>query len=159
MAPKSFNIILNSSDTTSFNGYIYNGYYYVNFTQVIAAEELAKPWLISLKLVSKQTATLPVSDAIYLLHLNLLTRAHVQQNRNMSQICAVLSKIEETSTVLATAANIPFIFQTGFGDNPPVYIDDLRNISQIQFKITTQDMTTVFAAMPDYVCMLFFEQA
>jgi hypothetical protein len=90
--------------------------------------------------------------------LNLLTAARIQENSTYSQICGILTRQVQSATVLASTNNQPYIFQITPFDNPSVTLDRISDITQISLKITTEDMTTVFANMPNYVCILSFEK-
>jgi hypothetical protein len=155
---KSFNIILNSNDTDSFIGGIHNAKYFINFGNIIEPEEFNKHYSVSIKFLSKHCDTLPVDDSIFLLHLNFSNRARIQQYQKNSSIFAILNRQVETSTVLADTSDYPFIFTVGHNDNPPVYLDNLHDIAQVNLKITYEDMTTIFTEMPDYVAILYFQQ-
>lgn len=154
---KCFNIVLNSSDTTSFNGANNNGNFYVDFGNIISADEMNKPYQVTVRFKSKQSTNLVAGD-LYMLQINLLTPPKVQQNTSLSQICAILSRYADNVTVASTnGANNPQSFECYLPDNPPVYLDNLRDISQIILKITNSS-NVVLANCPDYVCILNFLQ-
>ena len=155
---KSFNIVLNSTDTTSYTGVKHNANYFVDFKSLIPQTEWKKKYNITVRMKSKYITTLPITNNVYLFHLNLGTLHKSQQNKTFTSVAVILNRIEEEPTVLATGVNNNFYFNHFSSDSSPLQIESINETTSIQLKITTEDMTTLYSTMPDYVFVLNFEE-
>ena len=158
---KSFNIFLNSMDTSSYNGYPGNANYYVSFGNIITAKEMDRPYKVTVRFKSRwaTAAGYATNDNLYFLSVNFLNQTRVQQNTGFSQICAILSRYQESNVVDGVGVNPNFQYECFFPDNPPVYLDNLRDISQLNVKILYDDMKqAVNPSFPNYAMILNFEQ-
>ena len=158
---KSFNVILSTTDTSSFNGNTPEANFYVGFGNIISKQDMDRPYKVSVRFKSKWTTVYGVGDYLFFLSINFLNQTRVQQNTGFSQIFAILSRSQEQNTVQTTNnAPITYQFECGMTDNPPVYLDNLRDIAQLNVKILLDDMkSTVNNAFPNYAIILHFEEA
>ena len=158
---KSFNIVLNSTDTSSYNGVVGNANYYVGFGNIITAKEMDRPYKVTVRFKSKWATAggYPTGDSLYFLSINFLNQTRVQQNTGFSQIFAILSRYEESNVINGVGVSPNFQYECFHSDNPPVYLDNLRDISQLNVKILLDDMkTAVNNGFPNYAMILNFEQ-
>lgn len=157
---KSFNILLSTTDSSSFNGNAGEANFYVGFGNIISKEDMDRPYKVSVRFKSKWTTVYGTGDSMFFLSINFLNQTRVQQNTGFSQIFAILSRKAEQNTVQTTnGAPITYKFECGMLDNPPVYLDNLRDIAQLNVKILLDDMkTTVNNGFPTYAMILHFEQ-
>ena len=157
MGKKCFNILLNSTDTSSYNGLNGNANYYISFGNIISKEDMDQPYKVTLRFKSKQTSA-QITDTLYFLSMNFLNKTRVQQNTSFSQIFAILSRYTESITAPANGSTLTYQYECLQPDNPPVYLDNLRDIAQLSVKITTDDMKTTVTGFPNYAIILNFEQ-
>jgi hypothetical protein len=150
---KNFNIVLNSSSTSSFTGNIYNAVYFVNLDNYISVQDSNKKYEVTVRFKSKQITYTGLADSLCLLQINFGTTAQIQQNSANSSIVSILSRYSETTSV-----GTYFQYEVFPNNNPAVTIKSVQNISQISVKVTTEDMATLYTALPNYVCILHFNQ-
>jgi hypothetical protein len=150
---KSFNIVLNSSATSSYSGDSFNATYYVNMDNFVSTLDYKKAYEVSIRFKSKTNNEADAVDNFYLLSANFGVSAQTQQNSTYSSIVGIISRYSET---IGTTKKI--YYESFPTDNSPVTLHSVFNIATINIKITTEDMTTTYDELPHYVCILHFKQ-
>ena len=147
----NFNIVLNSTIASSFTGNIYNGNYYINLASLLNDEDYQKKYKITFRLKTASSANI-LSTQTYYCNLFLNSKIYNQQNLQTNYTIGVLTKSMDDMT------NNYFSFDTIPCDNPAFVIQNLdkANVLQLQFYIL--ETGAVFTNMPNYICILNFEE-
>lgn len=160
MEKKSFKIVLDSSNTDSFIGTLYNANYYVDLSQVIRkSEDYNKSYYIYCTLISKTDITGNtniVSTNLYTLTLNMSNKFNnIYQYNNLNCDSFILPVQVNPSDNGAGGAHNGFFLKDS--DQRPLYIENINNITNIQLKVFQNGQSTTATA--DYICILTFVQA
>jgi hypothetical protein len=119
----------------------------------VSTLDYKKAYEVTVRFKSKTDDEADAADNFYLLSANFGVSAQTQQNSTYSSIVGILSRYAETVGVTKK------IYYESFPtDNSPVTLHSVFNIATINIKITTEDMTTHYDNLPDYVCILHFKQ-
>jgi hypothetical protein len=157
MSKKSFKIVLDSDNTTSFNITEYDANYYIDLTKVIRnVEDYNKPYYIYCTFISTTdaAATSNISSTLlYTLTLNLSNKFNnIYQNINNNLFSFILPIQVNPSDNGAGAPHVGFFLQDK--DQRPLYIDNLHNINNINVKVLQNG--SFCNAVNYYVCILTF---
>ena len=157
MSKKSFKIVLDSGDLTSFNISEYDANYYIDLTKVIRnTEDYNKPYYIYCTFISTTNATgisFISSTLLYTLTLNLSNKFNnIYQNINNNLFSFILPIQVNPSDNGAGGPHVGFFLQDK--DQRPLYIDNLHNINNINVKVLQNG--SFCNAVNYYVCTLTF---
>ena len=157
MSKKSFKIVLDSDDTTSFNISEYDANYYIDLTKVIRnVEDYNKPYYIYCTFISStdSAATSNMSSTLlYTLTLNLSNKFNnIYQNNNKNLFSFILPVQVNPSDDGAGGPHVGFFLQDK--DQRPLYIDNLHNINNINVKVLQNG--SFCNAVNSYICTLTF---
>jgi hypothetical protein len=167
MSKKSFKIVLNSYDTTSYTGIQTNASYFVDLKNVLRdPQDYEKSWYMtfSLKSVSASSSSNQITPTkLFGLSLNFGTALNVYQYKTSQPYTGILSVNNDFTAYTSTAC--PTFFDTKDSDNKPLFIDNLKNITNINFTInditngTIHDSINLYMTSNRYICILTFEEA
>jgi hypothetical protein len=151
MTNKSFNLVFNSINTSSYTGYLYNPTFFTNFNTLLDPDDYKKMYKVSFRI--KTPADVNINDQEnYRLEMYLNTRIYNQQNNVNDYTLGVLSKtLEDFTNNLLSIDSKPF-------DNPPIVISSLDRIDRITFKFIINSTGAVYTNMPNYVLILNFQE-
>ena len=157
MSKKSFKIVLDSDDTTSFIGSEYNANYYIDLTKVIRdKDDYDKKYYVYCTFISASdaTATSNISSTLlYTLTLNISNKSNnIYQNTNNNLFSFILPVQVNTSDNGAGGPHLGFLLQDK--DQRPLFLDNLHNINNINVKVLQNGATCM--ATEYYVCILTF---
>lgn len=160
MEKKSFKVVLDSSDTNSFTGTLYNANYYVDLSKVIRKlEDYDKSYYVYCTLISKTDVigtTNIVSTNLYTLILKLSNKNNnIYQYNNFNCDSFIIPvQVNASDNGGGGPHNGFFLKDT---DQRPLYIDNINNLTNIQLKVLQNNQSTTATA--PYVCILTFVQA
>jgi|688.fasta_scaffold12371_7 hypothetical protein len=160
MEKKSFKVVLNSSDTNSFIGTLYNANYYVDLSKVIRnKEDYDKSYYVYCTLISNTDITATtniVSTNLYTLILNMSNKFNnIYQYNNINYDSFILPvQVNPSDNGGGGPHNGFFLKDT---DQRPLYIDNINNLTNIHLKVLQNSQQTTASA--PYVCILTFVQA
>ena len=167
MSKKSFKVVLNSYDTSSYTGIQTNASYFVDLKQVLRdPEDYNKSWYMtySLKSVSASASNNQITPTkIFSLTLSLGKAINVYQFRNSQPFVGLLTVNNDFTAYTSTAC--PTFFDTKETDNKPIFIDELKNVTNVNLTIndvtngTIHDPINIYMTSNRYVCILTFEEA
>jgi hypothetical protein len=167
MSKKSFKIVLNSYDTTSYAGIQTNASYFVDLKNVLRdPEDFKKAWNMTycLKSVSAASSSNQITPTkVFSLSINLGNAVNVLQYKNSQPYVGLLNVNNDFTAYTSTAC--PTFFDTKESDNKPIFIDDLKNVNFINLTINDvtnaviHDAANAYTASNRYVCILTFEEA
>lgn len=157
MNKKSFKIVLDSDNTTSFNISEYDANYYIDLTKVIRnTEDYNKSYYIYCTFISTtDTATINnmSSTLLYTLTLNLSNKFNnIYQQINNNLFSFILPVQVNPSDNGAGAPHVGFLLQDK--DQRPLYIENLHNINNINVKVLQNGIFCNATAY--YICTLTF---
>lgn len=167
-AKKIFKIVLDSNDTTSYNGLQFDAQFPVDLNQIIFdAEDFDKAYEMTVRFVSRSgdpAVTLLTMASTYTLHINLGKGISTYKNKNGKPICAVLSLVNDFTAYTSTVA--PPYFDTKDSDNAPIMVPNLRNITNIGLNVIQTSTNATFNASNNatintntkYICVLTFKE-
>lgn len=167
MSKKSFKVVLNSYDTTSYTGIQTNASYFVDLKNVLRdPEDLNKSWYMTfcLKSISAATGSNAINpNKLFSLTLNLGNAINTYQYKNSSPFVGLLNINNDFTAYTTTAC--PTFFDTKDSDNKPMFVDNLKSITNIRLTINDvtnsaiHDATNAKEASNRYLCILTFEEA
>jgi hypothetical protein len=149
----NFNIVLNSTLTSSFTGNISNANYYVNLSSLIddEIEDYKKKYKITFRLKTASSTNI-LSSQSYLCELYINSRVYNQENLLTNYTLGVLSKSLDDST------NNYYAFDTFPNDNPPLVIQNLDRSNSLNIQFHILETGAFFTNMPNYILILNFEE-
>lgn len=167
MSKKSFKVVLNSYDTSSYTGIQTNASYFVDLKTVLRdPEDYDKSWYMTfcLKSVSALTGNNLINpNKLFTLTLSLGQFVNAYQYQNTRPSVGILNITNDFTAYTSTAC--PTFFDTKDSDNKPVFIDNLKNLTNINLTInditngTIHDASNIYMTSNRYVCILTFEEA
>jgi len=167
MSKKSFKVVLNSYDTSNFTGVVTNASYYVDLKTVLRdPKDYEKSWYMTycLKSISASAGTSGINPTkLYGLTINLGKGINTVQNKTALPLVGILNINNDFTAYTSTAC--PTFFDTKDSDNKPTFIDNLKNITNIQVIINDitngviHDALGTNANSNKYICILTFEEA
>lgn len=161
----SFKLALSTYDIDSYFGKQFNATFYVDFTQVIRDPELfKKSYKMSYTFTSgidAVTVNTVLVTTTYGVHIDLGHAPFVYMANNKK----VISGIVPVNKFM-NGANLFAGFDARASDNMPVFIDNVRDITQIVVNLYDMNTNTTFNNANDgtinnatkYVCVLTFDE-
>jgi hypothetical protein len=149
----NFNIVCNSTLTSSFTGNIYNATYYVNLSSIIDDEikDYNKKYKITLRLKTASSVNI-LSTQTYLCRLFINSRVYNQENLQTNYTLGALTKS------LDDTINGYYSLDTIQSDNPPFVIQNLDKSNSLQVQFNILETGAFFTNMPNYILILNFEE-
>lgn len=128
---KTYKIILNTFDTTSWTGALYNAVFPIDLKAIIRdPEDYEKPYFMTFSFQSVEETNI-FYDGAYGIHIDCNKPINVMQNNNNSNnrlYSGVLVPYTYPSRTAPRFLTMPY-------DNDPVYYTDLKNINAIQIRV------------------------
>ena len=157
MSIKSFKIVLDSADDTSFTGDEYNANYYIDLSRVIRnKEDYDKSYYMYCTFISTTdtAASQSISSTLlYTLTLNLSNKFNNIYQYSNNNVCSFILPIQvNPSDNGAGAPHVGFLLQDK--DQRPIFINNLHNINNINLKVFQNG--TITNAINYYICTLTF---
>jgi len=168
---RSFKVVLNSNDTTSWSGpHQYNATYAVNIAQIVADPLLLdKVYNVTFNFKSRTstTANANLSTAnTYSLNLRLNNSGvtTTASTINGASIVGMLDLVPDFASNLASGTALPLMLSASDGDNGPFQVTSLRNLSSIYLRVIRNVTDDIYQAgssdaLTRYVCVLTFTEA
>lgn len=167
MSKKSFKVVLNSYDTASYSGIQTNASYFIDLKTVLRdPEDFNKSWYMTfaLKSISALTANNLINPTkLYTLTLSLGQFINTFQYKTSRPAVGILNINNDFTAYTSTAC--PTFFDTKESDNKSVFIDNLKNVTNINLIINDVTNGTIHDALNfgmnanRYICILTFEEA
>jgi len=160
LGKRSYQVVLDASDSGSYVGIPYNATYSVDFKSIIFDDKaLDKPYEMTFRLVSRSSTTFNM-NTVYTIEFNLAGKGPLSyQYRANRNATGILSVMNDFTTYTSTAC--PTYFDTKYTDNPPIYVPSLRNINFVALRVVnTASNLVVSSTAPEtnYVCILNFKE-
>ncbi len=157
MSIKSFKIVLDSADDTSFTGDEYNANYYIDLSRVIRnKEDYDKSYYMYCTFISitDTAASQSISSTLlYTLTLNLSNKFNNIYQHSNNNLCSFILPLQvNPSDNGAGAPHVGFLLQDK--DQRPIFINNLHNINNINLKVFQNG--TITNAINYYICTLTF---
>jgi hypothetical protein len=147
----SFNLVFNSSNTSTYSGTTENPTFYTSLNTLVPKDKYNKYYKVSFRMKTAANALI-IDQENYRLEMILNARIYNQQNNANDYTLGVLTKmLENYTTNYLSIDTKPF-------DNPPVIINSLDRIDRITFRIIEESTQTLFTDMPEYVLIVHFEE-
>lgn len=168
----NFKIVLDSNDTSSYIGNQYDAQYFVDFTKIINDPTLYdKQYMVSYQIMSMSAYTTNSGfnrSNIYGLTLEFGNNHVLYQFGNQSngkrryygtlEFDYDCASYTSTTTGGTTTYLTPMFIKTLPSDNSPIYLNGLRNINFIGFRVINSTDGSTFVSTNDatnrYVCIL-----
>jgi hypothetical protein len=149
----NFNIVCNSTLTSSFTGNIYNANYYVNLSSLIddEIEDYKKKYKITFRMKTASSANI-LSTQSYLCELYIHSRVYNQENLQTNYTLGVLSKSLDDNL------NNYYALDTFSNDNPPLVIQNLDRSNSLNIQFHILETGAFYTNMPNYILILNFEE-
>ena len=161
----SFKMALSTFDVDSFFGRQFNATFYVDFNQIIHDPELFKKqykmsYTFSSGLDSTAINTI-LPTTVYGVHIDMNKSQYIGMANNKK----VISGVVPVDTFM-NGATLSARFNASASDNAPVFVNDLRDITQITVNLYDMNTNTTFNNANDptinnatkYVCVLTFDE-
>jgi len=157
MTKKVYNIILNSSDATSYSGTRDNANYFIDFTNIMSGDALKSAFLVTVRIKSlvMTSAYYNPANNLVVCRLGITSPFHNMNNMNWSNILGVVTFEWEGQP---TSATNNYSIDTTPSSNPPVYIDNLNMISSLSLQFFDVANNASFASISNYVAILSFQE-
>lgn len=169
---KSFKVILDSNNTSSFTGNQFNASFWVDFTKIIQDDsDFDKPYEMSFCFrtisTSAATSTLTMGNT-YILCIDMGKGFNAYSFDTIGGLTlnpvGILSLSNDFTNYTATQCNI--FFDTKNTDNAPTYIPNIRNLTTIKLSVVDSYHGYLFNSTNNagvnsaskYVCILTFQQ-
>jgi hypothetical protein len=170
---RTFKIFLDSNNTASFTGAQFNANFYIDLTHIIFDNEaFNKSYYMSFNFQSKSALTTNSTiqnDRVYSLHIDMGKGLNIFQYRQVKNPAGLLQIVNDFTsyTTAGGVTSVPIYWNTKETDNKPVFIQNIRDISQITLNVIDTQTNTTFNGADDqtinsytkYVCVLTFEEA
>jgi len=158
---RTFKIFLDSNNTESYDGSLFNATYYVDLTHIIFQDEdFDKQYKMSFNFQSIfNTTAISGFDPkpIYSLHIDMgkgLNIFQYRQVKNPSGLLQISNYVD--------GANNYYGFNTKETDNLPVLVQNIRNMNMITLNVinttTNSTLSGINAGTMNYICVLTFEE-
>lgn len=151
-----FKIVLNSNDSATWTGTTkFNANYSIDLKQILHTDiQFDKGYRMSFQLRTTSDTTI-TSTKIYLASLLLSNGTSqmgiIQPTGTVFQTTGLLSSFYDQGTTSAYISTLDT-------DNSPIYISNLRSITNVQVRITDHTYTTIAPSGGNYVVVLHFQQ-
>lgn len=167
-AKKTYKVLLDSNDTTSFTGTQFNASYFVDLKQIIFNDEdFDKCYEMTCRFVSRSgdpATTLLNMTSTYTLHIDLGKGISTYQYKRIKPISSVLSVMNDFTAYTSTVC--PTYWDTKDSDNAPSLIPNLRGITSIGLNVVQSSNNTTFNnannstinTATKYICVLTFRE-
>ena len=148
----NFNIICNSTISSSFSGNIYDAQYYVNLGVLLDnVNDYKKKFKVSLRFKCPQDADILLSQT-YICSLIINSRVNTQENLQTSYTLGILDKIADDIVDGFLSLNC------SPDDNPSIIINGIDRVDKIGLKFNILETGGLFTAMPPYIAILNFQE-
>jgi hypothetical protein len=163
---RSFKMFLDTNDTTSFSGKQFNASFDVDFSQVIRDPAgFSKSYMMTIQFLSRYdtTGTNGLSqNAVYKLHVDMGRGINAFQYKKV-KIPSALVRVNS----LVNGASLYTWFDAKPCDNEPMFIDNLRDITNITLNLIDASSNSTFNNTDDgtvntatkYIAVLTFIEA
>ena len=167
-----YKIVLDSYDTSSFTGTQFNATYYIDFNKFITnQEDFNKPYKLNVSITSISSYTsesgLTPSTNLYYYSVDFskqLTR-NATFNNTRHPISGVLRFENIADVYISSTTGADAVYQTKTNikvDDGPFFINNLKNINNITFKVFKGSDNTIFSPADNtkskYIVILTLEQ-
>ena len=161
MEKKSFKIFLDSNNTNSWTGQLYNAKYNVDLNQlVIIVNVLKKSYYMYCSFISTAndvTVNSLTTSNVYTLHIDMCKNINVYQFKNI-KLPSFILPVEVINNVLGTP-DPDTRFNLQDYQQQPTYINNILNLNNIQIHVINTLTDSTFIGNNNYVCVLTFVQA
>ncbi len=154
---RAYNFVFNNGITSSYTGNRTEAVYRVDFKSIIPPESMNSSYLMTFRFLSYSHSSAnfdPVNRQI-LLEASLGSQMRTSLNTTQTNIIGALSYVANTYPTLTTTQ---LALDTKPQDNPPTYIESIRDVTTIRLTLIDAYTMTKFTNANNYVCTLSFEE-
>jgi hypothetical protein len=156
---KTFKIVCNSFDTTSWTGTLYNSIFPVNLkTMILNPADLKKAYKLTFSFQSIEDGNIGYSSS-YAIFINTNKNINTIQTNNNNRY----NKYTGVLKYVSPAGRNINRFLTSPEDNPPVYYDNIEDINFINIRVTNLNNNITYvpsttAPVRYWICVLCFTE-